>query len=64
MTPVPTLCLDFPLRSDFLVQIVIPREMYEYEAKRLCAFIMTLALKGAPVIEIPSSDGDEHANKS
>lgn len=59
VTPIPTLCLDFPLRPDFLAQLVIPREMYEYEAKRLCAFIMTLALKEAPAVMIQSSDSDE-----
>lgn len=36
------LCLDFPMRPDFLAQIVVPRHMTLAEAKRLCAFIETL----------------------
>ena len=37
------LAMPFPLRSDFLAQIVIPRNMSSDEARRLSAFILTLA---------------------
>lgn len=38
------LSLAFPLRPDFLAQVVIPRDLKSDEAKRLAAFIATLAL--------------------
>jgi hypothetical protein len=37
------LAMPFPLRSDFLAQIVIPRNLSTDEARRLSAFILTLA---------------------
>lgn len=37
------LVMPFPLRSDYLAQVVIPRDMTKAEAQRLCAFIQTLA---------------------
>lgn len=37
------LSLEFPLRPDFLAQIVIPRDMKAAEAQRLSRFIMALA---------------------
>jgi hypothetical protein len=41
--------LPYPLRPDFLAQVVIPRDMTTEEAKRLGAFLLTLAVdfKGA-----------------
>lgn len=39
-----SLCLDFPLRPDYLVQLVLPRDMTVKETARLCEFIRTLAL--------------------
>lgn len=38
-----SLCLPFPLRPGFLAQIVIPRDMTEAEANRLCEFVHSLA---------------------
>lgn len=38
------LSLAFPLRSDFLAQVVVPRDLKTDEAKRLAAFIATLAI--------------------
>jgi len=38
-------CLPFPLRSGYLAQVVIPRDMTEEEGKRLCRFIMCFARK-------------------
>lgn len=38
------LVLPFPLRPDYLAQIVIPRDMTKDEAGRLCAFIQALAI--------------------
>lgn len=35
---------NYPLRPDFLVQVVLPRDLKADEAKRLCAFIGTLAV--------------------
>lgn len=40
--------LDFPLRPDFLAQVVIPRDLKADEARRLCAFVMTLAADYEP----------------
>ncbi|MFZ5698437.1 MAG: hypothetical protein ACOY9J_06935 [Pseudomonadota bacterium] len=37
------LSLEFPMRPDFLAQVVVPRDMRADEAKRLSRFIMTLA---------------------
>lgn len=39
----PSICNDYPLRPDYLAQVVVPRDMTELEAERLCAFIKTLA---------------------
>lgn len=41
---IPGLCNDFPIRPDFMAQVVIPRDMTMTEAKRLCAFIMAMGL--------------------
>lgn len=38
------LVLPFPLRPNYLAQIVIPRDMTKDEANRLCAFVQALAL--------------------
>lgn len=40
--------LSYPLRSDFLAQVVIPRDLSHLEAKRLGAFILTLATDYQP----------------
>ncbi len=42
-TPVTGLSLAFPMRSDFLAQVVVPRDISAEEARRFGAFIMTLA---------------------
>lgn len=42
------LSLSYPLRSDFLAQVVIPRDMSALEAKRLGAFVLTLATDYQP----------------
>jgi hypothetical protein len=39
----PGLSLEFPMRPDFLAQVVIPRDMSKDEARRFTAFVMTLA---------------------
>lgn len=38
-----SLAMEYPLRENFLAQIVIPRDMTADEGRRLSAFIMTLA---------------------
>ena len=45
------LALDFPLRPDFMAQVVVPRNLTAAEAKRLCAFLLTL-----PQPEKPDAD--------
>lgn len=42
-TPTAGLSLGYPLRPDFLAQVVIPRDMKLEEARRLTSFILTLA---------------------
>jgi len=42
------LSLAFPLRQDFLAQVVLPRDLKSDEAKRLAAFIATLAVDYSP----------------
>lgn len=42
------LTLSFPLRSDFLAQVVIPRDLTAIEAKRLGAFLLTIAIDYQP----------------
>ena len=37
------LALPFPLRANFLAQVVIPRDLSKDEAERMCAFIKALA---------------------
>ncbi len=37
------LSLEFPMRADFLAQVVIPRDMKVVEARRFSRFILTLA---------------------
>lgn len=44
----PALALSYPLRPDFLAQVLIPRDMKREEARRLSAFIMTLASDFSP----------------
>lgn len=50
-SPAPTstgLPLSYPLRSDFLAQVVIPRDLTSEEARRLGAFLLTLAADFRP----------------
>jgi hypothetical protein len=42
--------LSFPLRPDFLAQVVIPRDLTAEEARRLGAFLLTLATDFRPGI--------------
>jgi hypothetical protein len=48
LTAVAGLSLEFPMRADFLAQVVVPRDMKADEARRLSRFIMTLALDYEP----------------
>ena len=41
--PIVGLRLEFPMRPDFLVTVMVPRDMKVYEARRFADFIMTLA---------------------
>lgn len=45
---VPMLRLSYPIRDDVLAEIAVPRTMTTEEARRLCAFVMTLAKDFAP----------------
>jgi hypothetical protein len=42
------LTLSYPLRSDFLAQVVIPRDLTTVEARRLGAFLLTIAIDYQP----------------
>ena len=53
------ICLPFPIRPDFLAQIVAPINMTKDEANRLCVFVMCLA-QPEPV-SAPVPMGDESA---
>lgn len=39
-----SLCLEYPLRPDFSVQVVLPRDLTEKEAQRLCEFLKSIPL--------------------
>jgi hypothetical protein len=44
VTPVVAgLSYDYPIRPDFLAQVVVPRDLTSFEARRLTRFIMALA---------------------
>jgi len=38
-----SLALDYPIRKDFLAQVIVPRDLTVEEAQRLCEFVKTLA---------------------
>ncbi|MBE9141040.1 hypothetical protein IQ254_28225 [Nodosilinea sp. LEGE 07088] len=42
------LTLSYPLRTDFLAQVVIPRDLNTVEARRLGAFLLTIAVDYQP----------------
>jgi hypothetical protein len=42
------LVLDFPIRPEFTAQVVIPRDIKLDEARRLCAFLSTIAVDLKP----------------
>ncbi|MBE7422139.1 MAG: hypothetical protein HS110_06855 [Zoogloeaceae bacterium] len=44
----PGLSLNYPLRQDFLAHVVIPRDLTVEEARRLGAFLLTLAADYRP----------------
>lgn len=46
--PATGLTIPYPLRADFLAQVVIPRDLKRDEARRLSAFITTLASDFTP----------------
>jgi len=48
-----SMALEYPLRSDLLAQVVVPRDLTVEEAQRMGAFLLTLAVdfKPAPVAE-------------
>lgn len=49
--PPQTLALQFPMRGGaYIAQVVIPRDTTIAEAKRLCAFIMTLVNADEPPV--------------
>jgi hypothetical protein len=41
--PPGALAVPFPLRPDFLAEVVVPKDMTALEARRLCAMLLTLA---------------------
>jgi len=38
------LCYDYPLRPNYIAQLVVPRDMTTAEAERLCKFINALVM--------------------
>ncbi len=54
--PTPGLSYEFPLRKDFLAQIVVPRDMNGDEARRLCRFVMALAHDESADPSLPSPE--------
>jgi hypothetical protein len=42
------MAMSYPLRDNFVAQVLLPRNMSTDEAKRLCAFIRTLATDFLP----------------
>lgn len=42
------LAYDYPLRPGDMAQLLLPTDLTEMEAKRLCAFIHTLVIPEAP----------------
>jgi len=44
---IPQTAYDFPLRPDFMAQLVLPRNLTEVEARRLAAFLCTLVIPDA-----------------
>lgn len=59
-----SVCNDFPLRLDYLAQVVVPRDMTAQEAERLCEFIRSLAQPttqfGDPVMDIDDENLNLH----
>lgn len=45
------LVFPFPVRPNFMAQLVIPRDMTKAEADRLCAFVMSLAASSPPAMQ-------------
>lgn len=52
------LCLDFPLRSDFTAQVVIPANMTTAEAERLKKFLESLVIPEARLDVPPWAEGE------
>jgi hypothetical protein len=48
--------MPFPLRPDFLAQLVLPRDLTADEAKRLSAFITALVVDFKPTAEPPAQE--------
>jgi len=44
----PSMSLDYPIRSDLLAQVVVPRDLTVEEAHRMGAFLETLAIDFRP----------------
>jgi hypothetical protein len=42
------MALEYPLRSDLLAQVVVPRDLTVEEAQRMGAFLLTLAVDFKP----------------
>ena len=53
------IALEYPLRPDLLAQVVVPRDLTVEEARRMGAFLVTLAVDFKP-----STSGDRHAPTS
>lgn len=43
LRPTTSICNSYPLRPGYMAQVVVPRDMTQLEADRLCAFIRAMA---------------------
>jgi hypothetical protein len=48
LSPPNSMALEYPLRSDLLAQVVVPRDLTVEEAQRMGAFLLTLATDFKP----------------
>jgi hypothetical protein len=51
-------CYEYPLRPDYLAQLVLPREITVIEAARLCDFIRTLVIEPSTAEASAQRQGD------
>jgi hypothetical protein len=58
------LAMRFPLRPDFVAEIIIPRDLTSAEADRLAAFIKAIPPPTPSVSEIPARTEDSQKEEA